>query len=163
MVKNVHFYWHSYNSNHFFFSSVNSLPYITLGICDHFKWHFNCGDKQNVKEAPPLDSKLSFESQVAKVIQPCFAQLRQLSRIQSFLSPIDPEKIIPAFISSRLDYILASASIMYRGSNWFKMLLPGFQQGPKDMSTSYQSFQPFTGYLWVLEQISRSYCLFSKL
>ncbi len=42
--------------------------------------------------------------QVTKVVQSCFAQLRQLTKIKSFLSPADLEKVIRAFISSRLDY-----------------------------------------------------------
>lgn len=35
-----------------------------------------------------FDSELSFDSQVTKVIQSFFAQLRQLSRIKSFFLPV---------------------------------------------------------------------------
>ena len=51
-----------------------------------------------------FDSELSFDSQVTKVVQSCFWQLRQLTRIRSFLSSTDLEKVVHAFISSRLDY-----------------------------------------------------------
>ncbi len=51
-----------------------------------------------------FDSELSFDVQVTKVVQSCFAQLRQLMKIKSFLSFADFEKVIHAFISSRLDY-----------------------------------------------------------
>ena len=51
-----------------------------------------------------FDSELSFDTQVIKVVKSCFAQLRQLTKIRSFLSSADLEKVIHAFISSRLDY-----------------------------------------------------------
>ncbi len=46
----------------------------------------------------------NFDDQVTKVVQSCFAQLRQLTKIKLFLSFADLEKVIHAFISSRLDY-----------------------------------------------------------
>ncbi len=51
-----------------------------------------------------FDSELSFDMQVTKVLQSCFALLRQLSTIRSFLSPADSEKVIHAFVTSRLEY-----------------------------------------------------------
>ena len=51
-----------------------------------------------------FDSQLSFDAQVTKVVQSCFAQLRQLSKVRSFLSPTLFETVIHAFISSRIDY-----------------------------------------------------------
>ena len=51
-----------------------------------------------------IDSVLSFDAQVTKVLQSCFAQLRQLSKIRPFLSSADLEKVLHAFIGSRLDY-----------------------------------------------------------
>ena len=38
------------------------------------------------------------------MVHSCFAQLRQLKKIRSFLSSADLEKLTHAFISSRLDY-----------------------------------------------------------
>ena len=40
-----------------------------------------------------IDSELSFDTQVTKVVQSCFAQLRQLTKIRSFLSSADLEKV----------------------------------------------------------------------
>uniref|UniRef100_A0A667WJC6 Reverse transcriptase domain-containing protein n=1 Tax=Myripristis murdjan TaxID=586833 RepID=A0A667WJC6_9TELE len=51
-----------------------------------------------------FDSNLSCDAQVTKVVQTCFATLRQLSKIRPFLSPALLEIIIHALISSRLDY-----------------------------------------------------------
>ena len=51
-----------------------------------------------------FDSELSFKAQITKVVQSCFYQLRNISKIKSFLSFTDLEKVIHAFISSRIDY-----------------------------------------------------------
>ena len=51
-----------------------------------------------------FDSELSFDTRVTKVVQSCFAQLRLLTKIRSFLSSADLEKVNHAFISTRLDY-----------------------------------------------------------
>lgn len=48
-------------------------------------------------------SELSSDFQVTKVMQ-CFAQLRQLTKIRFFLSHADSEKVLHAFITSRLKY-----------------------------------------------------------
>ncbi len=61
-----------------------------------------------------MDTELSFDTQVTKVLQSCFAQLRQLSKIKSFLSPTDLEKVSHAFISCRLDYCNALYSGLSR-------------------------------------------------
>ena len=42
--------------------------------------------------------------QVKKVVQTCFYQLRTIAKIKSILSFADLEKVIHAFITSRLDY-----------------------------------------------------------
>ena len=51
-----------------------------------------------------FDPDLSFTVQVNKTIQSCFYQLRTIAKIKSFLSSADLEKLIHAFITSRLDY-----------------------------------------------------------
>ncbi|KAF7645912.1 hypothetical protein LDENG_00196260 [Lucifuga dentata] len=51
-----------------------------------------------------FDSNLSFDAQVTRVTQSCFFQRRQITKIKSFLNFKDVEKVIHAFISSRLDY-----------------------------------------------------------
>ncbi|KAF7653025.1 hypothetical protein LDENG_00087880, partial [Lucifuga dentata] len=63
-----------------------------------------------------FDSSLSFNAQVTKVIQTCFLQLRQISKIKSLLSFSDLEKIFYAFISSRLDNCNALYSGISKGN-----------------------------------------------
>lgn len=73
-----------------------------------------------LKEAHNLDvifdSELSFDAQMTKVLQSCFAQLRQLTKIRSSLSSGDLENVIHAFISSRLDCCNALYSGISRGN-----------------------------------------------
>ena len=52
----------------------------------------------------PFDQQLNFEPHVKKVVQTCFFQLRNIAKIKSLLSLQDLEKLIHAFISSRVDY-----------------------------------------------------------
>lgn len=58
-----------------------------------------------------FDSAFKFDKQVNAVVKASFYQLRTLAKIKSFLSPKDLEKVIHAFISSRLDY----CSSLYTG------------------------------------------------
>ena len=51
-----------------------------------------------------FDSDLSFSPQITRVVQTCHYQLRNIAKIKPFLSKIDLEKVIHAFISSRLDF-----------------------------------------------------------
>ena len=51
-----------------------------------------------------FDNNLNFELHVKKVVQTCFFQLRNIAKIKSLLTPQDLEKLVHAFISSRLDY-----------------------------------------------------------
>ena len=51
-----------------------------------------------------FDFNLSFNKHISTVVQSCYFQLRNISKIKSFLSPPDLEKVIHALISSRLDY-----------------------------------------------------------
>ena len=51
-----------------------------------------------------FDSNLNFEHHIKKVVQTCFFQLRNIKKIKSLLTLQDLEKLIHAFISSRLDY-----------------------------------------------------------
>ena len=60
-----------------------------------------------------FDSSLSFNQQVTKVVQSCFFQLRNIAKIKSFISFSDLEKVIHAFITSRLDY----CNSLYSGLN----------------------------------------------
>ncbi|XP_049912330.1 uncharacterized protein LOC126397522 [Epinephelus moara] len=51
-----------------------------------------------------LDSDLNFKSHIKKVTKTAFFHLRNISKVRPFLSQQDAEKLVHAFISSRLDY-----------------------------------------------------------
>ena len=91
------------------FGPPQSIPFL----------HSQLGNlSQNVKSVARnlgvmFDSSLSFNHQVTKVIQSCFFQLRNIAKIKSFLSYSDLEKVIHAFIYSRLDY----CNSLYSGLN----------------------------------------------
>ncbi|KAL1005067.1 hypothetical protein UPYG_G00054060 [Umbra pygmaea] len=51
-----------------------------------------------------LDTELCLDKQISSVVKNSFYQLRMLSRLKSFLSFNDLEKVFHAFITSRLDY-----------------------------------------------------------
>ena len=50
-----------------------------------------------------FDESLSFEKYITKISQISFAHLRNITRIRKYLSQSDCEKLVHAFISSRLD------------------------------------------------------------
>ena len=51
-----------------------------------------------------LDSSLKLEKHINTVVKSSFFHLKLLSRVKHFLSPIELEKVIHAFVLSRLDY-----------------------------------------------------------
>lgn len=51
-----------------------------------------------------FDSQFIFDRQVNAVVKSCFFQIRIIARLKPLLSPADLQKIIHAFVSSRLDY-----------------------------------------------------------
>ena len=57
-----------------------------------------------------LDTDLNFENHIKSVIKIAFFHLRNITKVKPFLSPGDTEKLMHAFISSRLDYCNALLS-----------------------------------------------------
>lgn len=51
-----------------------------------------------------LDADLTFQSHISSIIKIGFYHLRNIKKIRSFLSQSDAEKLVHAFISSRLNY-----------------------------------------------------------
>ena len=51
-----------------------------------------------------IDSDLTFSSHIKSITKTAFYQLKNISRVKGFMSQTDQEKLIHAFISSRLDY-----------------------------------------------------------
>lgn len=76
------------------------------------------------------DSSLTSEEQVKRVVQACFLQFRTISKVKSFLSFSDMEKVIHAFTFPHLTTaslcMPASVRSNFHGYNWFRILLPGF-------------------------------------
>ncbi len=51
-----------------------------------------------------LDSKLSFENHISNVTKTAFFHLRNIAKLWNMLSVSDAEKLVHAFMTSRLDY-----------------------------------------------------------
>jgi hypothetical protein len=51
-----------------------------------------------------LDAELSFKPHISKVTQTAYFHLRNIAKVRPFLTQQDAEKLIHAFITSRLDY-----------------------------------------------------------
>ena len=51
-----------------------------------------------------IDSDLTFSSHIKSITKTAFYQLKNISRVKGFMSQTDQEKLIHAFISSRLEY-----------------------------------------------------------
>ncbi len=51
-----------------------------------------------------LDSNLSFENHISHVTKTAFFHLRNISKLWNMLSVSDAEKLVHAFMTSRLDY-----------------------------------------------------------
>ena len=75
----------------------------------------------NVKQASQnlgvlFDRHMNFECHIKKVVQSCFFHLRNIAKIKAILSFQDLEKIIHAFVSSRLDYCNSLFTTLSRSS-----------------------------------------------
>ncbi len=51
-----------------------------------------------------LDSNLSFGNHISHVTKTAFLHLRNIDKLQNMLSVSDAEKLVHAFVTSRLDY-----------------------------------------------------------
>ncbi len=51
-----------------------------------------------------IDSNLNFQKHISSISKTAFYHLRNISKVRSFISLSDAEKLVHAFISSRLDY-----------------------------------------------------------
>ncbi len=97
-----------------------------------------------------LETDLSFSSHVKAVTKSAYYHLKNIARIRCFVSSQDLEKLVHAFITSRVDYCnglltgLPKKTIRQLQSS--RTLLPGFWLEPENMSTSHQSSGPYTGF-----------------
>ncbi len=51
-----------------------------------------------------LDADLNFQKHISNISKTAFYHLRNISKVRSFLCQSDSEKLVHAFISSRLDF-----------------------------------------------------------
>ncbi len=56
------------------------------------------------KSGVVLDSKLYFDNHISHVTKTAFFHLRNIAKLRSMLSVSDAEKLVHAFMTSRLDY-----------------------------------------------------------
>ncbi len=98
-----------------------------------------------------LETDLSFSSHVKAVTKLLYYQLKNIARIRSFVSSQDLEKLVHAFITSRVDYCnglltgLPKKTIIDSCSS-SRTLLPGYWLEPENLSISHQSSGPYTGF-----------------
>lgn len=80
-------------------------PLATSGNIDLVLGNFAAYVKPFVKNVGFIfDSDLLFDMQVNAVVKSCFFHLRLLDKVKSFLTPFELERVLHAFIFSRLDY-----------------------------------------------------------
>ncbi|KAK7898230.1 hypothetical protein WMY93_019083 [Mugilogobius chulae] len=76
-----------------------------------------------------FDPHLSFEAHIQHLCKISFYHLRNISKLRPFLSLADAEKLVHAFISSRLDYcnalLIGSLVGVSKDCSTFKTVLPG--------------------------------------
>lgn len=78
-----------------------------------------------------FDSDLKFDKHIYSVVISCFYHLRLIAKVKPFLSMHDLEKVIHAFVFTRLDYsssLIVGINHCITAYNWFKMLQRGFWQ-----------------------------------
>ncbi len=97
-----------------------------------------------------LETDLSFSSHVKAVTKSAYYHLKNIARIRCFVSSQDLEKLVHAFITSRVDYCNVSSPAFPRrpldSCSSSRTLLPGFWLEPENLSISHQSSGPYTGF-----------------
>ncbi len=91
-----------------------------------------------------LETDLSFSSHVKAVTKSAYYHLKNIARIRCFVSSHDLEKLVHAFITSRVDYCNGLLTLDSCSSS--RTLLPGFWLEPENLSISHQSSGPYTGF-----------------
>ncbi len=95
-----------------------------------------------------LDSSLKFDKQINNVVRSCFFHLRHLAKVKNLLSTQSFEKVIHAFVTSRLDY----CNSLYYGINQSSMeRLQLVQNAAARILTGTRTFQHITPILSTLQ------------
>ncbi len=77
--------------------------------------------KNQVKNLGVMETDLSFSSHVKAVTKSAYYHLKNIARIRCFVSSQDLEKLVHAFITSRVDYCNGLLP-----KKTMRQLLPGF-------------------------------------
>ncbi len=80
--------------------TVHRISWIT--ICNKTNVRLTSSTVKNLGVV--LDSNLSFENHISHVTKTAFFHLRNITKLQNMLSVSDAEKLVHAFMTSRLDY-----------------------------------------------------------
>ncbi len=111
-----------------------------------------------------LDSNLSFENHISNVTKTAFFHLRNISKLRNMLSVSDAEKLVHAFMTSRLDYCNAllggcPASSINKLQIQYKMLRLESLPGQENMTILLQFYSLCTGYLLSFISVTKYYYL----
>ena len=95
-----------------------------------------------------LDADLSFHRHIFTISKTAFYHLRSIAKVRCFLSQSDSEKLVHAFISSRLDYCNALfAGLPKQTINKLQLIQNADWPEPKNLSISLPFYQHSTGFL----------------
>ncbi len=90
-----------------------------------------------------LETDLSFSSHVKAVTKSAYYHLKNIARIRCFVSSQDLEKLVHAFITSRVDYCNGLLTGLPKKTIRQLQLI---QNAAENLSTSHQSSGPYTGF-----------------
>ncbi len=83
---------------------TSKLSKLTECVKDIKDWMITVTSSTVTHLGVNLDSNLSFENHISNVTKTAFFHLRNISKLRNMLSVSDAEKLVHAFMSSRLDY-----------------------------------------------------------
>ncbi len=104
-----------------------------------------------------LDSNLSFENHISHVTKTAFFHLRNISKLRNMLSVSDAEKLVHAFMSSRLDY--CNALLGGCPASSINKLQSTKCCGQENMTILLQFYSLCTGYLLSFVSVTKYYYL----
>ncbi len=107
-----------------------------------------------------LDSNLSFENHISHVTKTAFFHLRNIAKLQNMLPVSDAEKLVHAFMTSRLDYCNALLGGCPASSiNKLQIV----QNTAARVLTRSRKYDPITPILQSLHWLSIKFCISYKI
>ncbi len=111
-----------------------------------------------------LETDLSFSSHVKAVTKSAYYHLKNIARIRCFVSSQDLEKLVHAFITSRVDYcnglLTGLPKKTIRQLQLIQNAAARILTRTRNLSTSHQSSGPYTGFQLHLGLISKYFYSF---